>query len=70
MYGVQTFAFQFTLSTSPTIVWQKMTYYTGEDAYGIVFGSTENVLYAFSKIKTNNFVVARINAVDGSVVWY
>jgi hypothetical protein len=48
IYGFQTFAFTFTSASALSILWQKLTYYTFENPYAIVFSHTESFLYAFS----------------------
>jgi hypothetical protein len=47
-WGFQTFAFKFTSTTTLSILWQKLTYYSNENPYAIVFSHTESFLYAFS----------------------
>ena len=46
--GFQTFAFKFTSTSSLSILWQKLTYYSTENPYAIVFSHSESFLYAFS----------------------
>jgi hypothetical protein len=48
IWGFQTFAFKFTSTSALSILWQKLTYYSVENPYAIVFSHTESFLYAFS----------------------
>jgi hypothetical protein len=48
IWGFQTFAFRYTSANMLSILWQKLTYYTVENPYAIVFSQTESFIYAFS----------------------
>ena len=48
IWGFQTFAFKFTSTSALSILWQKLTYYTVENPYAIVFSHTESFMYALS----------------------
>ena len=48
MFGFQTFAFKLSSTSALSILWQKLTYYSVENPYAIVFSHTESFLYAFS----------------------
>ena len=67
--GFQTFSFTFSSASTPSILWQRMTYYTNEYPYAIVFSHTESFLYAFSLMKTTNYVLARLDASNGNILW-
>jgi hypothetical protein len=48
IWGFQTFAFSFDSTSSISILWQRLTYYSVENPFAIVFSHTESFLYAFS----------------------
>ena len=48
IWGFQTFAFTFTSTGTLSVLWQRLTYYSVENPYAIVFSHTEAFLYAFS----------------------
>ena len=69
IFGFHTFAFTFTSASTLSILWQKLTYYSVENPYAIVFSHTESFLYAFSKMKSTDYVLARLNSANGAIVW-